>query len=144
MLDRLLKLLGLRKGKEPEVKYCGGIRTRRGHHEPRRWMTPSTNEPKVTRKSVDRTRPSDIISPSASAEPPREAVSKRKILLAKWRPFIRSLKIHGTVFINRNEYYGSLRGIDIILHAKKDLRRLGYGVSIRMKGRDGSVTLEGE
>jgi len=142
MIDRLLRFLGLRKEKEAVLKYCGGVRTRHGHHEPKRWSTPSTTEMRIVRKSVERVMPSDIIEPSASVKPHRDAVSKHKRLQAKWRLLVGRLERHGTVFIGRNEYYGSLRGIDIILHAKKDLRRLGYDVSIRTKGRDGYITLK--
>jgi len=142
VLEWLKRLLG--KKEEHRVKYCGGIKSvrhKRRHRKSGKHFEPSTEDPKIIKKSVEKYVPSDIAEPTAAIEPPMEAVLKHEILMAKWRPFIRLLKERGTIDVNRNVYYGSLRGIDVILHAKRDLRRLGYDVSIKTKGRDGSITL---
>lgn len=59
----------------------------------------------------------------------------------KWESLIHELRENGTVKISRHSHHGQLRGVDILIHARRDLKRIGYEVEIVKKGYDGEIRL---
>jgi len=77
-----------------------------------------------------------IISEVCEPEDPRSQIR------AKWQPLIKRLEDGERIFIGRNDHYGSARGTDILLCARRDLKRLGYNCKIKKNGYDGEIWLE--
>lgn len=116
--------------KEPEyrLKICGGMPTRKGHKEPKRHVTPSRHECRITKRKV---RVGKRRKKEFTLKRAQENSSEREHLEIKWRQVIRMLDMNGRVMVTRHSHFGSLRGIDILLNAKRDLKRLGINVSIK-------------
>jgi len=49
---------------------------------------------------------------------------------AKWRPIIAQLTATGSFTVSGDTHYGSLRGRDILKHAKRDLKKIGINTKI--------------
>jgi len=143
-LHRKLKSL---KKKKPVVKICGGLRKPRvrvpkpsipAKHRVEDWTPPGPIEiparkikkPKVVKKKV-------IEIPKIE-----ERDLTREKLLAKWKPLLQELENKGEVVIDGNMHYGGLRGYDIVLKAKKELKLLGYKVKVKGDEKQAKISLE--
>lgn len=61
---------------------------------------------------------------------PVRKVSERSKILAKWSSVINELKTKGYYQVSKNDHFGSLRGRDILKHAKRDLNKIGIKTKI--------------
>jgi len=59
-----------------------------------------------------------------------------------WLSMNRRLKEDGSVKIGHNEHYGSLRGVDILIAAKRDFKRMGIPVEVQLCGSYGYIILK--
>ena len=142
-LHRKLKSL---KKEKPVVKICG------------RLPKPKVKvpKPKPTKpKAEDWTPLEPIQIPVRKIKKPK--VIRRKIieipeikerdltrekLLAKWKPLLQELESKGEVVIDGNTHYGSLRGYDIVLKAKKELKMLGYKIKVEGDEKLAKIMIE--
>ena len=130
------------------VKYCGGVRTKKGHHESRKNTIPSMIDTKITRRKPSAKRKFYGINPKEKklikSVGVDEYVVRNEMLRTKWNSLIRVLESDGKVFVSRHAHYGGIRGNDILLIAKRDLRRIGYNVDIKLTGHDGYIILHSD
>lgn len=69
-------------------------------------------------------------------------VEKHSGLFNKWEPFLKRLYDNdGMLKINKNEYYGKIRGMDILIEARKDFKRLGIKAEVKLMGDYGTIRL---
>lgn len=62
----------------------------------------------------------------------------------KWGPLIEWLKNHPTNYtlkINKNWHYGKIRGSDILIAARRDFKRMGIDVEVKLMGDYGTIRL---
>ncbi|MHA1852537.1 MAG: hypothetical protein ACTSUF_03410 [Candidatus Heimdallarchaeaceae archaeon] len=148
MAGFIKRLLGLfRKEKKPKIIYCGGMPSKKRRKHKRKPIAPEIFEPEIhIRGELFKKLGISYEKPKRQRGVKEVELSKVKedkteqILYNKWQPFIRLLEEQGTVYISKNEYYGSLRGKDIIRFAKKDLKRLGYKVDVKLRDYDGYIS----
>lgn len=67
---------------------------------------------------------------------------KKKRMRRMWKPLLDRLLKGETVRIDKNDYFGKIRGADILREARKDLKRLGYNVEVRLKGHGGTIRIK--
>lgn len=117
------------------IKICGGL--------PKPKTKPSKSKP-ITQKPVEWEPPKPITVPIKKIKKPKipkkkeielpkveeRDLSEEKIK-SKWLPLIEKLEREGEIEIDSNFHYGSLRGYDIALKLKKDLKRLGYNIHLK-------------
>jgi len=63
----------------------------------------------------------------------------------KWGPLIERMKTHPheILKVTKNSYYGKIRGMDILLEARKDFKRLGIEAEFKLMGDYGTIRLSG-
>ena len=59
----------------------------------------------------------------------------------KWNALYVALQTCNSLCINHNMHYGSLRGVDILIAAKRDFRRAGIPVTVKLCGNHGYIEL---
>jgi len=129
---------------DSNIIYCGGVRTKYGHHESRRdGYLPSEGEMKITKRTVWGPKVIDY-DRKVELKPYKKPDRSIEILRAKWYPLILKLESSGSVRISKHTHYGGMRGIDIVRKAKTELRRMGYEIEINLRGHDGVIILRCE
>lgn len=97
----------------------------------------SVKKPKLPKpKKIDL-----ILNEIKSISYPKEDLNK-KLLEERWSWLLSQLKEGKKVRIDCNYHFGELRGNDILLKAKKDLKRLGYKVKLSLKDSYGEIWLD--
>ena len=132
--EKARKLKERKKEEIKVVKICGGLKK------------PKPKKPKPTQSTQLKPKkewepPKPIIIPARKIKKPK--TPKKKIIeipeieerdlseekiKSKWLPLIQKLEREGELTIDGNFHFGSLRGYDIALKLKKDLKRLGYNI----------------
>lgn len=132
--EKVRKLKERKKEEIKIIKICGGLKK------------PKPKKPKPTQptqlKPEEWEPPKPIIIPARKIKKPKTPKKKIEIpeiekrdlskekIKSKWLPLIQKLEREGEITIDGNFHFGSLRGYDIALRLKKDLKRLGYNICL--------------
>lgn len=139
-----------KRKKKHEVVICGGLKTSKRRRRRKKYIITSdyisptipiikksVKKPKLPKpKKIDL-----ILNEIKSISYPKEDLNK-KLLEERWSWLLSQLKEGKKVRIDCNYHFGELRGNDILLKAKKDLKRLGYKVKLSLKDSYGEIWLD--
>lgn len=135
-------LLSPRPPERPVRRVVQPAAQKRHSHRNHRWHNDTsaggTPGPEVIRKKV-RYEPllNDIETPWPTTEPTRKDLNDMKFWSGMWAALIR----RGRLRVGHNQYYGKLRGVDILIHAKRDFNRAGIPVDVKLCGSHGFISL---
>lgn len=82
------------------------------------------------------------ISKFKAARTIKPTCDKKKQLEIMWKPILDRLLKGETIKIEKNDYFGKIRGAHILTEARKDMKRLGYNVEVKLKGHGGTIRIK--
>jgi len=120
---------------------AGGVKTP-GTRPKRRhaWRSEASGmpEPRIVRKKVKSVKfPDDGIELAVI----QDAREPSRVDFWRWDWLYALLQQQETIRIGENEHFGALRGVDMLIAARREFRRAGIPVEVKLCGQHGFITL---